>query len=156
MRRLRFASRSAYAVNKCRSAISAHWFHLAASRPHVALLSVDLAILAMARQSAAMLRSVSGVVITHAPRYRGATEKRLKGSRCAELLYGPCDCSDGTPKRSGWRGLRRSCDPRKPFIDIVARRSDWQNEERAAKPGGLGLAGGLDRLEHQLPVLTAG
>jgi hypothetical protein len=50
-------------------------------------------------------------------------------------------------RRSAWR---------KPFIDIVARRSDWQNEERAAKPGGLGLAGGLDRLERQLPVLTAG
>jgi hypothetical protein len=41
-------------------------------------------------------------------------------------------------------------------IKIVARRSDWQNEERAVKPGGLELAGGLDRLERPLPVLTAG
>jgi hypothetical protein len=52
--------------------------------------------------------------------------------------------------------LALKVDQRKTFIDIVARRSDWQNEERAAKPGGLGLAGGLDRLERQFPVLTAG
>jgi hypothetical protein len=77
-----------------------------------------------------------------------------------KLLYGLCDCNAGTPRRSSWRGLGEASpqalkiDPRKPFIDIVARRSDWQNEERAAKPGGLGLAGGLDRLERQLPVLT--
>jgi hypothetical protein len=67
VRRLRFASRSAYSANKCRSAISAHWFHLAASCPHVALLSVDLAILAIAWQSAAKFRKVSGVVITMVP-----------------------------------------------------------------------------------------
>ena len=146
MGRFRFGSRSAYSANKCRSAISAHWFHLAASRPHVALLSVDLAILAMAWQSAAMFRNVSGVVIAHAPQYRGATEKRIKGSRCAELLYGPGDCSDGTPRRSAWRGLGEGSpqaliDPRKPFINIVARRRNWQNEERAAKPrAGLATA----------------
>src|SRR6516165_8926721 len=140
VRRRRFASRSAYSANKCRSAISAHWFHLAASRPHVALLSVDLAILAMAWQSAAIFRNVSGVVITHAPRCRGETEKRLKGSRCAELLYGPC----GTPRLPG------------AAVHHNRRQKERLAEERAAKPGGLDLAGGLDRLERKLPVLTAG
>jgi hypothetical protein len=64
---LRFTFRSLYAANKWRSAVSAHWFHLDASRPHVALLSGDLATLAIAWQFAAKLRNVSGVVISHTP-----------------------------------------------------------------------------------------
>src|SRR6516164_9965524 len=106
VRRLRFVSRSAYSANKCRSAISAHWFHLAASCPHVALLLVDLAILAIAWQSAAKFRNVSGVVIVHAPQCWSATEKRPKGSRCAELLYGLCDCNAGTPRRPPRQSVR--------------------------------------------------
>ena len=42
----------------------------------------------------------------HAPQCWSATEKRPKGSRCAELLYGLCDCNAGTPRRPPRQSVR--------------------------------------------------